>query len=97
VGCYACAPSLACLCTYDLSITEFAVYDGIGMLQVASWCVGLRGRYAVDAAMLEMAQAVLDTIDKIAHEVKYTNVVIFENCHILKVSSVELVTRRACC
>ena len=50
-----------------------------------SVCTMVRYRYAIDDAMLEMSEAVLDTIIRIASEVKYGSVVIFENCHILKV------------
>lgn len=42
-------------------------------------------RSVIDDAMVEMAHAVLETILRIADDVKYKNVVIFENCHILKV------------
>mmetsp|Transcript_22679 Transcript_22679/g.68296 ORF Transcript_22679/g.68296 Transcript_22679/m.68296 type:complete len:850 (+) Transcript_22679:54-2603(+) len=41
-------------------------------------------RMRVEPAMLEMAEAVSETIERIAAEVKYRQVVIFENCHILK-------------
>eukprot|EP00035_Acanthoeca_spectabilis_P039806 m.65206 g.65206 ORF g.65206 m.65206 type:complete len:879 (-) comp9747_c0_seq2:2106-4742(-) len=41
-------------------------------------------RSVIDDAMVEMAHAVLETILRIADDVKYKNVVIFENCHILK-------------